>query len=207
MPQSGSKCSVLNRSQRSQRGSLRLRQSLHAADIEALVGPVSPQRPQMLPAREIPHLDRAIIPATDQPLAIWAALERQDRPLMGLSHPHTLPALQVPPAQHAIAAATQQHCTGRTPSQRAHNLARLVQGVQALPAAHIPDKEFPTASSAPIGARPIRYYGQKQYFCPHRSAGNRSSFQDQPTSKTPVASDEGVCASAARNVDESAPNS
>ncbi len=65
-----------------------------------------------------PTLDRAIIPATDQALAIWAALERLDRLLMGLSHPHTLPTLQVPPAQHAIAAATQQLRSARTPGQR-----------------------------------------------------------------------------------------
>ncbi len=99
---------ILNRPQRSQRGSLCVCQALHPADIQSLVRPVTPQRPPKLAALQIPHLDRAIIPATDQPLAIRAALERLDRPLMGLAHPHALPMPQVPPTQHAIAAATKQ---------------------------------------------------------------------------------------------------
>src|SRR5260370_37364794 len=91
-----SNCAILNRSQRSERGSLCVCQALHPADIEALVRLVTPQCAPKLAALQIPHLDRAIIPATDQALAIWAALERLDRPLMGLAHPHTLPTLQVP---------------------------------------------------------------------------------------------------------------
>lgn len=43
-------CILLNRSQCYQRGSLRLGQSLHPADIEALVGPIASQR-RYLPTR------------------------------------------------------------------------------------------------------------------------------------------------------------
>src|SRR5258708_28840845 len=62
-----SNCAIFNRSQRSERGSLCVCQALHLADIEALVRPVTPQCPPKLAALHIPHLDRAIIPATDQP--------------------------------------------------------------------------------------------------------------------------------------------
>src|SRR5258708_6357710 len=113
--------SILNGPQGTQRGLLRLGQAPDARDIEALVGPVTPQRLQQLAALEIPDVDDTIIPATGEPAAIRAALERLDRPLMRLSHSHALSLLQVPPAQHAIAAATQQHHAGRAPGQRIHD--------------------------------------------------------------------------------------
>ena len=106
----------------------------------------------MFAALQIPYLDSTVIPATGEPLAIRAQLERLDRPLMGLAHPHTLPVLQVPPAQHAIAAATQQLRSARTPGQRLHDRVWLAQGVQALPAARLPDKKLsPATAPTPTG--------------------------------------------------------
>src|SRR5690242_19767980 len=61
---------ALHRPQRTQRRLLRLGQALRPADIEALVGPVAPQRPQMLAAVEIPDVDGSVIAATGEPLAI-----------------------------------------------------------------------------------------------------------------------------------------
>ena len=77
-----SNSAILKRSQRSQRGSLCVGQALHLADIEALVGPVPPQRPLQFSALQIPYLDSIIIPATGQEEAIRAQLERLDCPLM-----------------------------------------------------------------------------------------------------------------------------
>src|SRR5258706_5309846 len=100
--------SALNRPQRAQRGLLRLRQSLHPADIEALVGPVAAQRAQRLATLEVPQRDGPVIPATGQQAPIGTAPERPDRTLMGLAHPYALPAGHLPPAQHAVTAATDQ---------------------------------------------------------------------------------------------------
>src|SRR5215472_17310647 len=47
--------SILNRPQRAQRYLLHLGQAFHPADIQALVGPVMPQGPQMLAIPEIPY--------------------------------------------------------------------------------------------------------------------------------------------------------
>src|SRR5436853_7934734 len=77
---------LLNRPQGAQRCLLRLGQSSDPRDIEALVGPVTPQRLQQIAAMEIPDVDDTIIPATGEPAAIRAALERLDRSLMRLSH-------------------------------------------------------------------------------------------------------------------------
>src|SRR6516162_9029202 len=98
----------------------------------------------MLAALQLPDVDSAIIPATGQPLAIWAAPEGLDRPLMRLSYPHARGVLQVPPAQHAIAAPTDQYRSSRAPGQCVHDLARLVQAIEALPTARVPDEKFPT---------------------------------------------------------------
>src|SRR5216684_4502898 len=95
-PLSGSKDAVLNRPQRAQRGSLCVCQALHPAYIEVLVGPVTPQGSLQLATREIPHPDHAVISTTGQEASIRAVLERLDRPLMSLLHPHTFPTLQVP---------------------------------------------------------------------------------------------------------------
>src|SRR5260221_8746595 len=146
--------SILNGPQGTQRGLLRLGQAPDARDIEALVGPVTPQRLQQIAALEIPDVDDTIIPATGEPAAIRAALERLDRPLMRLSHSHALSLLQVPPAQHAIAAATKQHHAGRAPGQRIHDRARLAQGVQALPTLHIPDEELLTITASATTGQP-----------------------------------------------------
>ena len=101
--------SALNRPQRSQAGSLRLGQSPDPCDIEPLIGSVTPQRAQVRAALQLPDVESIVIPATGQQAAIRAQLERLDRALMCLSHPHALPVLQIPPAQHAIAAPTDQH--------------------------------------------------------------------------------------------------
>src|SRR3989442_1404244 len=97
---------VLHCPQRTQRCLLRLSQALDPSNIEALVGPVAPQRPHMLAALEIPDVDGPVLPATGQPAAIGTHLERMHRPLMGLLHPHALPALHVPPAQPAVTPST-----------------------------------------------------------------------------------------------------
>src|SRR2546423_5158902 len=70
---------------------------------------------------------------------------------MPFPHPHAFLMLKVPPAQHAITAAAEQQFSRRTPGQRIHFLAWLVQGVQLLPALHIPDEKLSTAS-APTAA-------------------------------------------------------
>src|SRR5258708_11668204 len=137
--------SVLNRPQGSQRGSLCRRQTLHSADIQSFVGPVTLERPQPLAARQILEVDDIVIPATGKSAAIRADLERLDCTLMPFAHPHALLMLKVPPAQHAIAAAAEQQFSRRAPGQRVHFLARLAQGVQSLPAPHIPDEKLPTA--------------------------------------------------------------
>src|SRR5258708_20600608 len=90
---------ILNGPQGTQRGLLRLGQAPDARDIEALVGPVTPQRLQQIAALELPDVDDTIIPATCEPAAIRPAADRLDRPLMRLSHSHALSLLQVPPAQ------------------------------------------------------------------------------------------------------------
>src|SRR5207237_892427 len=99
--------SALHRPQRAQRRLLRLGQALHPADIEALVGAVAPQRPQMLATLEIPDLDGPVIAATGEPLAIGTHAERLDCPLMPLPKGQALPALHVPPVHAPIAAATE----------------------------------------------------------------------------------------------------
>src|SRR5205823_5394653 len=149
----------LHRPQRAQRRLLRLGQSLHPADIEALVGPVAPQRPQMLAALEIPDVNGPIIAATGEPLAIGTHSERLDCPLMPLPKRQALPALHVPPAHAPIAAATEQHRSRRTPGQRVHDRARLPPGMQALLTGHLPDEDFPTASSAPTATGQLRAIG------------------------------------------------
>src|SRR6266436_909578 len=151
--------SALHRSQRAQRRLLRLGQALHPADIEALVGPVAPQRPQVLAALEIPDVDGPVIAATGQSAAIGTHSERLDRPLMPLPKRQALPALHVPPAYAPIAAATEQHRSSRTPGQRAHNRARLAPGLEALPTGHLPDEDLPAASSAPPTAGQPRAIG------------------------------------------------
>ena len=66
---------VLHGPQRPQCGLLRLGQPSNPCDIQALIGPVPPQRSQMLAALDIPDVDDAIIPATGEPRAIRAAFE------------------------------------------------------------------------------------------------------------------------------------
>ena len=102
------KDAVLNSPQGPQRGLLGLGQSSDARDIEALVGPVAPQRAQLLATLEVPERDGPVISAAGEPEAIRTHLEGIHRPLMGFSHPHTFSALQVPPAQPAVTASTDQ---------------------------------------------------------------------------------------------------
>src|SRR5713101_8972451 len=142
---SGGKCDLLDRSQRSQRGSLCVCQALHPADIEALVRPVTPQRPQMFAALEIPDVDGPVVPATGEPAPIGTHLQRLHRSLMRPAHLYTLPMLHIPPAQHAITVTTDQHRSGLTPCERVHDLAQFTQGEQALSIMGIPDEELSTA--------------------------------------------------------------
>src|SRR5712692_1726829 len=119
----------------------------------------------MLAALQLPDVDSAIVPATGERAAIGTHLERLDCPLVRPARVHALSALDVPPAEHTVAATADQHRTGRTPSERIHDLAQFAQGVQALStvgsAAGTPDEELSTAStSATTGqARPIRAPG------------------------------------------------
>jgi hypothetical protein len=106
---------VLNRPQRTQRRLLRPGQSLHPADIEPLVGPATPQHPQMLATLGIPHLNGIVIATAGQSPAIGTCSQRLDRPLMSLPKRQALSVLHVPPAQVPIAAATEQHLSSRTP--------------------------------------------------------------------------------------------
>src|SRR5207302_81733 len=136
-----------------------LGQSLRTADIEPLVGPVAPQRPQMLATMEIADVDGPVIAATGQHAPIGTHSKRLDCPLMPLPKRQALPALHVPPAHAPIAAATEQHRSSRTPGQRVHDRARLPPGLQALPTGHLPDEDLPTASSAPTATGQPRAIG------------------------------------------------
>src|SRR5260370_11856045 len=107
-PLSPSHRSALNRAQREQRCLLRFCQPPDLGDSKSLVRSVTPQRPQLLPALDVPQGDGPVIPATGQPAPIGTSPERTDRPLMRLSHPHTLPALHIPPTQHAVTTPTDQ---------------------------------------------------------------------------------------------------
>ena len=70
------KDAVLNSPQGPQRGLLGLGQSSDARDIEALVGPVAPQRAQSLATLEVPEHNGPVIAATGEPAAIGTHLER-----------------------------------------------------------------------------------------------------------------------------------
>src|SRR2546427_1781573 len=109
---------LLNSSQRTQGGLLRLGQSCDPSDIQALVGPVASQRAERLATVQVPERDGPIIPATGQNTPIGTHLERLDGPLMRFSHPHALPALHLPPAQPAVTASTDQQLSTGSPGQR-----------------------------------------------------------------------------------------
>src|SRR6266566_8630242 len=106
---------LLNSSQRTQGGLLRLGQSCDPSDIQALVGPVASQRAERLATVQVPEHDGPVIPATGEPAAIGTHLERLHHPLMRFLHPHALPAVHLPPAQHAVTASTDQQLLARTP--------------------------------------------------------------------------------------------
>src|SRR5206468_550324 len=125
-------------------------------DIESLVGPVAPQRSQVLAVLKIPHLDGTVIAATGQHAAIGADPERLDRSLMRLSHHHTLPTLHVPPAKHPVAASTDQQISQLTPIQGKHTPAMPTQGLQALPAVGIPHEQLPSPAVTTGQAGAIR---------------------------------------------------
>src|SRR5207248_389284 len=79
------RCQAQKRSQspqRAQRRLLRLRQSFHPADIESLVGSVTPQCSQMLGGLQVPERDGPIIAAAGQEATIRTYLERLHRPLV-----------------------------------------------------------------------------------------------------------------------------
>src|SRR5713101_626315 len=165
-PLSPSHRSALNRTQREQRCLLRLGQSPDPVDSKSLVGSVTPQSPQLLPALEVPQVNGPVIPATGQPAAIGTSPERTDRPLMRLSHPHALPALHIPPAQHAVTTPTDQQVPARAPGDGIDDTAMPRKGSitcppgrVALPALLIPHQQLPSAFDAastgqprPIGA-------------------------------------------------------
>src|SRR6266566_2795018 len=140
------RCDLLNRTQGSQRGFLRLGESLHSCDIEPFVGPVAPQRPQQLATFEVPHLDGTVIAATGQPGAIGADRERLNRSLVRFSQSHALPTSYVPPAQHPIAVPTNQQRVARAPLQGQHTALSRDYGVQALPTTCIPQEHLAPAS-------------------------------------------------------------
>ncbi len=78
---------VLERPQGAQRRLLCCGETPDVGDIESLVGSIPPQSAQMLAIVQVPEHDGPVIPATGQPAAIGAHLERLQRSLMRLSHP------------------------------------------------------------------------------------------------------------------------
>src|SRR5713226_6199472 len=115
----------------------------------------------MFAALQLPDVDSTVIPATDQPLAIRAALERLDRPLMRFSHPHALPAVHLPPAHHPVTASTEHQLSTRSPGQRRDHPRMPRKGAiacppgrVALPAVGIPHEELPTVPAAATRAQP-----------------------------------------------------
>src|SRR5258708_11667084 len=133
---------TLNGPQCVQRRPLCLGQSLDPGDIESLVGSVTPQCPQLLPALEVPQDDGPVIPATGQPAPIGTSPERTDRPLMRLSHPHALPALHIPPAQHAVTASTDHEVPARAPGDGIDGTAMSSKGSHELPALLLPHQQL-----------------------------------------------------------------
>ena len=90
------KDAVLNSPQGPQRGLLGLGQSSDARDIEALVGPVAPQRAEMLATLQVPERDGPIIPTTGQRAPIRTPSHAVYMPDEGSSLP--LPICALPPA-------------------------------------------------------------------------------------------------------------
>src|SRR5438874_8324288 len=80
---SGGCCSFLNRSQRPQRASLRLGQSLHAADIEALVGPIAPQRAHS----PLSNSHTWIAPSSPQLASLWPSGAKARFSTTSVCHP------------------------------------------------------------------------------------------------------------------------
>ncbi len=132
----------LERPQGAQRDLLCLGKAPDARDIQALVGSIPPQCLERLATPQVPEPDGPVIPATGQPGAIGAHLERLHRPLMRLSHPHALSILHVPPAQPAITASTDKPLPTRTPDHRKGRARMLGQGTDPLPAVGIPHKDL-----------------------------------------------------------------
>src|SRR5438132_1255470 len=153
---------LLNSSQRTQGGPLRLGQSSDPSDIQALVGPVASQRAERLATVQVPERDDPVIPATGQRAAIGTHLERLDCPLMRFSLPHALPAVHLPPAHHPVTASSKHQLSTGSPGQRRDHprmphqgaLAcppvecRFIEHVVALPAVGIPHEELPTVPAA-----------------------------------------------------------
>src|SRR5947209_6393721 len=108
-------CWLFNRSQRAQCGSLCVCQALHPANIEALVGPIAPQRAQVFAALEIPDVDGTITAPTGQPRAIGAPCHAQDHATMPLQRSSKSAVGSPPQAHAAIIAATGQMRPVRTP--------------------------------------------------------------------------------------------
>src|SRR2546422_2467483 len=124
---------LLNSSQRTQGGLLRLGQSSDPSDIQALVGPVASQRAQRLATVQVPEGDDPVIPATGQRAAIGTHLERLDGPLMRFSHPYALPAVHLPPAHPAVTASTEHQLSTGSPAQRRDYPRMPRQGAIACP--------------------------------------------------------------------------
>ena len=88
--------SILNGPQGTQRCLLRLGHSPDPRDIEPLVGPVAPQRAEMLATLQVPERDGPIIPTTGQRAPIRTPSHAVYMPDEGSSLP--LPICALPPA-------------------------------------------------------------------------------------------------------------
>src|SRR6266487_1184616 len=142
----------LKRAQCTQRRFLCVGESLSPRDIEALVWSIPPQCLERLATPQVPEPDGSVIPATGQPGAIGAHLERLHRPLMRLSHPHALFILHLPPAQPTITASTDKPLPTRTPDHRKGRAGMLRQGTDPLPAVRLPHKDL-SVVTLPLVAR------------------------------------------------------
>src|SRR5579859_5797769 len=146
--------SILRSPQGAQGGDLGLGQSSDARDSEALVGPVTAQRVHMLATLELPDVDGSVISTTGQQLPIGTLPEREDRSLMGCSHPQAFSALYIPPAQYPITPSADQEVPTRSPDGGIDNTRMPCKGLEAFPALHIPHEQFPYVIAAATTGQP-----------------------------------------------------
>src|SRR6266545_1540242 len=107
--------------ERDQRRALRWGDTPQTGDVHPFVGPVAPQRTQMLAAFQVPERDGPVVSAAGKREAIGACPQRLHRALVRQAHLHAFPALNIPPAQHSITVTTDERRAGWIPGHCIHD--------------------------------------------------------------------------------------